>query len=101
MIRQLLDLAFELRKESSSERAQSAATAKIQSNFPDATLPEIMDAYAKVDVLISVACQWADEFRGPNNDGQGVPSFTLQERCPGFSDGTYIEAESWGLYLTK
>ncbi len=101
MERELLDLAYVLRKQNASESAKPAATAEIRAQFPDAAGQEISDAFAKADDLIAAASEWADELRGPGNDGKGTPSFKLQDRCPGFSVGKYSDAESWGLYLTK
>jgi hypothetical protein len=96
----LVDRAYSLHKQGSKpHRSESLATLAVE--FPAASPTEIETAFNRAGSLIAAACQWAEELRGPSNDGTGTPSFNLKDRCPGFSDGTYSDAESWGLYLTK
>ena len=100
MTTEILDAAYALAK---SEFAPypGKLVAKLRQQFPDIEEPMAEEARAKADLLVSAACEWAEQFRGPKNDGTGVPSFQLADRCPGFSQATYSDAEAWGLYLTK
>jgi hypothetical protein len=96
----LLNRAYALHKQgSNAHRLQSLSALRAQ--FPKASLTEIEAAFDRAGDLIQAACEWAEQRRGPLNDGAGEPTINLQERCPGFSDGTYSDAEAWGLYLTK
>ncbi len=96
----LFDRAYALHKQgSTAHRAASIAT--LQTEFPSAAESQIDAAFDSAGRLIHAACQWAEQVRGPANDGSGVPTIDLAERCPGFSSGTYADAEAWGLYLTK
>ena len=81
--------------------SKAAAATELAREFPAHEPAEIDAALARADALIQAACEWADQFRGPNNDFKGVPTIDLSERCPGFSEGVYSDAQAWGLYLTK
>jgi hypothetical protein len=100
MTTKILDAAYALTK-SEFGPYPDKLVAKLRQQFPDIEEPVAEEARANADLLISAACQWAEEIRGPCNDGTGVPSFRLADRCPGFSEATYSDAEAWGLYLTK
>jgi hypothetical protein len=100
MATNLLNRAYVLHKQG-AEAHRSMSIAQLQAEFPAAAMPEIEAAFASAGRLIDAACEWAEQLRGPANDGKGVPTMILSERCPGFSQGTYSDAESWGLYLTK
>jgi hypothetical protein len=79
----------------------AAATAELAREFPTRERAEIDSACVRADALIQAACEGADQLRGPNNDFKGTPTIDVSERCPGFSEGVYSDAEAWGLYLTK
>jgi hypothetical protein len=96
----ILDRAYALHKQGTdAHRVQSLAT--LAAEFPKAGRTEIEAALDRAGVLIDASCEWAEQRRGPLNDGNGTPSVNLQERCPGFSGATYSDVEAWGLYLTK
>jgi hypothetical protein len=101
MTTQVLDAAYALAKEAEFGPYPSKFIAKLRQQFPEIDEWVAEDARAKADSLVSAACEWAEQYRGPANDGNGVPSFQLADRCPGFSDAIYSDAEAWGLYLTK
>jgi hypothetical protein len=81
--------------------SRPAAVAALASQFPTRQPEEIEAACAQATALIQAACEWADQLRGPNNDFKGVPTIDLSQRCPGYSEGIYSDAQAWGLYLTK
>jgi hypothetical protein len=98
--RTLFDRAYAYHKEgANAHRAESLA--KLAVEFPQSSSEAIESAFDAAGELVDAACRWADEKRGPKNDGTGEPTFSLQDCCPGFSEGVYSNAESWGLYLTK
>jgi hypothetical protein len=100
MTADLFDRAYAMHKlGSNAHRGESLLT--LAAEFPAASPAEIGSALSQAGDLIEAACEWAEQRRGPLNDGKGQPSVNLKERCPGFSDGVYSDAESWGLYLTK
>jgi hypothetical protein len=101
MTTEILDAAYALTKQAEFSPYPTKLVAKLREQFPALDQRAAEEAHAKAAALVSAACQWAEEFRGPNNDGAGVPSFQLADRCPGFSEGKYSDAEAWGLYLTK
>ncbi len=96
----LLDYAYALYKQG-SEAHCAGSLAELQNEYPQASKAEIVDAFDRAGKLVHVACQWAEQLRGPFNDGSGKPTLSIESNCPGFSAGTYTDAESWGLYLTK
>jgi hypothetical protein len=100
MSNSLFDRAYALHKQGSKAQ-RAASVAQLQAEFPAAALPQIVEAFDRAGELIDAACQWAEQLRGPANDGRGIPMINLSERCPGFSEGTYCNAEAWGLDLTK
>jgi len=93
---ELLDAAYFLRKESAKNPA-----VELRNRFPKANESDLKVAWSRALALIKAACDWADQSRGPNNDGQGTPTIDLRQKCSGFSETVYKDAESWGLYLTK
>ncbi len=98
--RTIFDRAYALEKQGASAH-RAASLAQLATEFPQASAAEIEAALDSAAALIDAACRWAEEKRGPNNDGTGTPTISLQERHPGFSEGVYSDAEAWGLYLTK
>ena len=84
------------RKQNESEPARLAAFAQLKQEFPAATPDQIQSAYDLAGDLIHAGCEWADQYRGPNNDGRGVPTFQLADRCPGFSTGAIDGGKSGG-----
>jgi hypothetical protein len=96
----LFDRAYALHKQGGNAH-RAASLTQLAGEFPQSSRADIEAAFDSAGALIDAACQWADEKRGPNNDGTGTPSVSLPERCPGFSEGIYSDAEAWGLYLTK
>ena len=101
MTTEILDAAYSLTKQAEFSPYPHKLVAKLRQQFPEIDERAAAEARAKAESLVSAACEWAEEFRGPRNDGTGVPSFQLVDRCPGFSEATYSDAEAWGLYLTK
>ncbi len=97
----LLDAAYHLCKQSEFSPYPDRLISRLQVEFPGIDRSAAEGARACAAALISAACEWAEQFRGPNNDGGGTPSIKLPEQCRGFSDGVYADAEAWGLYLTK
>jgi hypothetical protein len=101
MTAEILDAAYILAKQSEFSPYPDKLIAKLRQQFPEIDQATAEQAQTRAADLISAACHWADEYRGPRNDGTGIPSFRLANRCPGFSEATYNDAEAWGLYLTK
>lgn len=101
MTTEILDAAFALTKQAEFGPYAEKLVAKIRRQFPELDERAAEEARVKAALLVSAACEWAEQFRGPTNDGTGVPSFRLADRCSGFSEATYSDAEAWGLYLTK
>lgn len=93
---ELLDAAYFLRKESAKNPA-----VELRKRFPESNESDIKDAMSRARALINAACEWADQSRGPNNDGQGTATIDLRKECVGFSEEVYTDAESWSLYLTR
>jgi hypothetical protein len=96
----LFDRAYALHKQGTDAR-RAHSLAQLATEFPQGSGADFEAAFDSAGALIGAACQWAEEKRGPNNDGTGTPTISLQERCPGFSAHVYSDAEAWGLYLTK
>jgi hypothetical protein len=97
----LLDSAYHRCKQSEFSPYPDRLISRLQVEFPGVDRSAAEEARARAVALISAACEWAEQLRGPNNDGGGTPSTKLAEHCPGFSDGVYADAEAWGLYWTK
>jgi hypothetical protein len=97
----LLDAAYHLSKQAEFGPYPEKLVARLQADFASIDGATAAEAHSCAKTLIAAACQWAEERRGPKNDGSGSPSFKLSDRCPGFSAGVYSDAEAWGLYLTK
>ena len=91
-----LDAAYFLRKESAKN-----PTVELRERFPESKESDIKEALSRARALVKAACDWADQYRGPNNDGRGTATIDLRKECVGFSERVYKDAESWGLYLTK
>ena len=96
----LLHQAYFLCKQG-SEAHKAMSLDQLQLEFPTADYQEIVSAFDRATKLIEAGGAWAEQKRGPNNDGEGTPTVDLENLCPGFSPGIYSDAQSWGLYLTK
>jgi len=101
MTTEILDAAYALAKQAQFGPYPDKLVAELRRQFRDLDGPTAEEAQSRAAALVSVACDWADQLRGPNNDGKGLPSFRLADCCPGFSEAAYSDAEAWGLYLTK
>lgn len=101
MTSDLLNAAYYVHKDSYSDDTHEEARRRLAEQFPGVDGKDIADAYARAGALIEAACDWAEQKRGPNNDGNGIPTRHLERECPGFSASVYGDAQGWGLYLTR
>jgi hypothetical protein len=74
--RTLFDRAYALHKQGSDAHREDSL-AKLAAEFPQSTSATIEAAFNSAGALIAAACEWAEEKRGPKNDGTGTPTFTL------------------------
>jgi hypothetical protein len=88
MTTQVLDAAYALAKQAEFGPYPSKLIAKLRQQFPEIDERAAKEARAKADSLVSAACELAEQYRGPENDGNGVRLFRRANRCHGISEAT-------------
>ncbi len=101
MSQELLNAAFAVCKDFGYPSSPERAYNELIKQYPAVDRPTLEDAITRSEALISAGCDWAEQFRGANSRGKGLPKIVLSEVCPGFSESVYSAAQSWGLFLTK